>query len=117
MLFLLLIHHYFVVMAFFKKYLPISTLLALTLCLFSFSAYAEYNPSKAVDDTLGIMKQGGLNFIYNNYLLSVFIVLLVTFGFDYDYYVQNKLKVEFSRFTTIFAIIGVCACTIIKLFY
>jgi len=104
-------------MPYIKKYLSILIALFVALCFFSFEAYAEYNPSKAIDDVFGIMKQGGLNFIHNNYLLSIFIVLLVTFGFDLDFYVKNGIKIQFSRFTTIVALIGVLICTVIKIFY
>ena len=104
-------------MSYIKKYLSILVALFVALCFFTFEAYAEYNPSKAIDDTLGILKQGGLNFIHNNYCLSIFIVLLVTFGFDIDYYVKNGIKIHFLRFTTTVALIGIFICTVIKIFY
>jgi len=100
-----------------KKYLPVFTLLFLLICSFSFNAYAGFDLGKGVKASLSAIPIFILGFISDNYPLSLLVVLLVTFGFDYDYYIKNKLRVNFSRFTTIVAIAGVFTFTIIKLFY
>lgn len=104
-------------MSFSKKSLSFFFLLLVALCCFSFTAYAEYNPSKAINDTLDITKQSGLNFIRNNYLLSIAIIFLLTFGSDIYFYASTESKIRFSYFTTIPALIAVIICTAIKLFY
>lgn len=86
----------------------------LLLTLTSPKAYAEKLADYSIKNYLLINL---VTFIRNEYFWSVGIILAITFVLDYDYYIQNKLKVTFSRFTIFAAVLGIFICTVIKLFY
>jgi hypothetical protein len=98
------------------QFLKILTSL-ISICLSSDTLAAKLDFEHAGAVLQSSFINGIYSFIYNNYLLSIFLILVITIGFDFYYYNEQGLQIKISRFSVIIAIIGIMFFTLIKLTY